>query len=311
MSQVEPEIVVAETQVVPVANEHNRSNARSRGYCFTWNNYPADYRLLLDGINARYIVAGEELAPTTGTPHLQGYVYFWDGRTPSAVRRLLPGCRIVVARGTGEQNKQYCSKTRPEDLVANERVYERGRLPISNAEKGAMERARYESAWDLAKVGDVESIDADIRLRLYTTLKRIQRDFMPTVPRLEAPCGVWIWGASGAGKSRLVLDTFPDLYPKPRNSWWDGYQGEDIVLVDDVDKFDVALGGKLKHWADCYPFIGEAKGSSVKIRPQKLFVTSQYKIEEIWNDRETLEALERRFVILEKIINVPLDLLRV
>lgn len=48
------------------------SNRRSRGWCFTWNNYPPNYRLLLDAINCRYIIAGQELAPNTGTPHLQG-----------------------------------------------------------------------------------------------------------------------------------------------------------------------------------------------------------------------------------------------
>jgi len=171
---------------------------------------------------------------------------------------------------------------------------------MSASEKGAMEQARYQDAWDLAKAGDIESIDADIRVRLYSSIRRIEKDYMPDVARLDAPCGTWIYGVSGAGKSRAVLDAYPQLYPKPRNNWWDGYQREDVVLLDDVDKFDVALGGKLKHWADCYPFIGENKGGSLKIRPKKFFVTSQYTIEQIWGDQETREALNRRFTSMEK-----------
>lgn len=281
---------------------------RSRAFCFTWNNYPDQYRLTLDGIQCRYVVCGEELAPTTGTPHLQGYIYFDNARTRGAVRRLLPGCHLIPALGNSEDNRNYCCKTRPVDLTPNVRIYERGSIPLTPADKGAMERARYDSAWALAKNGSIEEIDGDIRVRFYSALKRIQRDFMPPVQRLDSTCGIWIYGDSGAGKTRSVLDKFPDLYPKPRNVWWDGYQNERVVLVDDLDRFDVALGGKLKHWADCYPFIGECKGSSVKIRPRWLFVTSQYRIEDIWSDVETIDALRRRFVCIDKLKDIELDL---
>jgi len=45
---------------------------RSRKYVFTWNNYPPTYPGTLDDVLCKYVVAAEELAPTTGTPHLQG-----------------------------------------------------------------------------------------------------------------------------------------------------------------------------------------------------------------------------------------------
>lgn len=124
---------------------------------------------------------------------------------------------------------------------------------------------------------------------------------MPAVQPLDGVCGVWIHGLSGSGKTRAVLKAYPTCYIKPRNIWWDGYQNEEVVLVDDIDIFDRPLGGKLKHWADFSPFIGESKGGGLRLRPKKLIVTSQYKISDIWSDQETLDALMRRFTIIEKI----------
>jgi len=277
------------------------ANAKFRGWLFTWNNYPDTYRDTLDQLECRYICAGEEIAPTTGTPHLQGYVYFRGQKRLATMRGLLPGCHLLPANGTSLENRLYCGKLRPQDPEPNAIFYERGNIPIDPAAKGEAERVRWETAWSLAKLGQIETISPDIRVRQYTTLRRIERDYMPAVEPLTGVCGVWIYGLSGAGKTRGVLDAFPNAYPKPRTMWWDGYQGESVVIIDDIDRFDVKLGGHLKHWADCYCFIGESKGGSKKIRPSRVFVTSQYRIEDIWEDGETRDALNRRFHTIEKV----------
>lgn len=54
--------------------------------------------------------------------------------------------------------------------------------------------------------------------------------------------GIWIWGASGAGKSRLARDKFPNSYPKLCNKWWDGYKGQETVIMDDIGKDHKVLG---------------------------------------------------------------------
>lgn len=265
---------------------------RSRAWCFTWNNPPDTSYALLDELACRYLVYGKEFAPATRTPHLQGYVYYTHPRSLSAVRSDLPGCHLDIARGTPQQNFDYCSKDG--DFI------ERGDRPLSPADKGAGEIERYALTWTLAKAGRLEEIDADIRVRLYSTLLRIQRDFMPEVQALGGVCGVWIHGLSGCGKTRSVLSKYPEAYIKPRSIWWDGYQSEPVVLLDDLDNFDVRLGGLLKHWADFAPFIAEKKGGSIKIRPERLIVTSQFTIEEIWSDTQTRDALLRRFTVVPK-----------
>lgn len=274
---------------------------RSRGWCFTWNNYPLNYAETLDAIECQYIVAGREIGDS-GTPHLQGYVYFRNPLRATTLHGLLPGSHVEKTRGTPIQADEYCRKEDPDP-------YSRGQRPLGPQEKGEMESQRWETVWKLAKEGKVEEIEPRIRVGHYGALRRIERDYMPAVGRLDGPCGLWLYGVAGAGKTRAVLDTYPAAYPKPRTQWWDGYQGENIVYVDDVDIYDVKLGGSLKLWADAYPFIGEIKGGSRKIRPAKCIVTSQYRIEDIWADRETREALLRRFVVKEKIVGEEINLL--
>jgi len=267
-------------------------SSRYRSWCFTKNNYALSDCDSITRIPCRYVIIGEEVAPTTGTPHLQGYISFDNAKSFSSVAGLLPGCHLLVARGSAAQNTVYCSK--------GGKVHSAGVCPSDSAVGGRMESARWDRTWASAICGAIDEIDADIRLRYYTTLKKVGVDYMPAVRALERVCGLWIYGDSGSGKTRSVLASYPQAYIKPRNNWWDGYQSEDVVLLDDVDKFDRALGGKLKHWADFAPFIAEIKGGSRRIRPILLIVTSQYRIEDIWDDSETLAALNRRFKVIEK-----------
>jgi len=275
-------------------------NGRHRRWIFTCNNYTEADLDYFATIHVRFIIYGKEIAPTTGTPHLQGFVVLNSAKTVSATRKFLRRCRIDVARGSVASNITYCSKSG--DCV------QRGDPPSDPAEIGRAEIDRWNSAWDSAKRGELEEIPADIRIRSYTTLKRIHQDYMPPVEPLVSVCGLWIFGESGAGKTRAVLREFPTAFIKPRNNWWDGYQEEEVVLIDDIDKFDVALGGKLKHWGDFAPFIAEIKGGSRRIRPRLVIVTSQYVIGDIWKDRETQEALGRRFKLIEKLANVDVVL---
>jgi len=274
---------------------------RSRAWVFTWNNYDNAAFTLLNSLSCRFIVYGKEVAPTTNTPHLQGYVYFAHGKTNRTVRGILPGCHIERARGTTAQCIDYCKKDG--DFV------ERGDPPLSPAAKGELERSRWNEAYRLASTGNLAEIDSRILVPHYGNLSRIAADNMARVESLPCTTGIWLIGASGSGKSRGCREKFPNLYPKPLNKWWDGYREQETVLIDDVDRSHVQwIGGFLKIWADHYAFIAESKGKSREIRPKRILVTSQYAISDLFaGERELIEALERRFFNIGVRIGEPIQ----
>lgn len=237
---------------------------------------------------------GKELCPTTGTPHLQGFLILANPSTLSAIRKRLPGVHVECSLGSPDQNRVYCSKTGE--------FSEYGVPPVSDTAKGDREISRYSLAWDQATTGRLDDIDADIRIRCYNTLKRIKYDYRPVPEHLTSVCGTWIYGEAGCGKTTSVFTAYPDLYSKPiKSKWWDGYADQPIVLFDDVSIYERELGTLLKHAADSKTFYIESKGLQYPIRPTRVFVTSQYTIEEIWEDIKTREALNRRFTIINKI----------
>ncbi|AXH76879.1 MAG: putative viral replication protein [Cressdnaviricota sp.] len=273
-----------------------------RSFCFTYNNYPVEYNdddsldTWLHGFGCLYIVAGREISPTTETPHLQGYCRFKNPRSLTSIRALFPGCHIEPAKGTPLQCRTYCTK--------DSNFRELGPAPIDS---GALEKKRWDDALHSAKEGDFDSIPADIYIRYIGNLERIRRLTLPPLESLPVTCGYWIQGPTGSGKSRGVREKFPLVYPKPMNKWWDSYIDQEEVLIDDVDYNQANwIGNFLKIWADHYPFIAEFKGGSRLIRPKKIIVTTQYSIENLFNDSELQAALNRRFRLIKKAEGEPL-----
>lgn len=263
---------------------------RSRGYVFTLNNWAQEeVDALLQTQGHKYLIFGKEVG-SNGTPHLQGYICFKNKKSFKQVKELL-GDRyhIEAQKGSFEQAIDYCKKEGDYTEVGN--------APVSQKRKGELNAERWKRARTAAVEGRLEDVPDDIYVKYYRTLKVIAKDHMPRVPDADGTTGMWYWGDAGTGKSRTAREQYPEAYLKMANKWWDGYQGEDAVIIDDVDKNHACLGHHLKIWMDRYAFLGETKGGAIKIRPKVIIVTSQYRISEIWSDKETQDALYRRCLV--------------
>nr|WAE42261.1 MAG: replication associated protein [Cressdnaviricota sp.] len=256
--------------------------SKAKRWCYTLNNPTAPLNL-----DATYHIYGDEVGES-GTHHYQGFVIFKTQKRLTALKKLSPNAHWETTRGTNIQASEYCKK--------DGKFVETGELPKEkHILGGEATKRKYEEAFAQAKLGNLDEISADLRVKHYRTFKEIQKDYMLHLPPLDDTCGTWYYGHSGVGKSRRARDEHPSAYLKQSNKWWDGYQQEDAVIIDDFDKSHACLGHYLKIWADHYEFMGETKGGQIKLRPKHIIVTSQYQIEDVWDDVETVDALNRRF----------------
>ena len=134
--------------------------------------------------------------------------------------------------------------------------------PAEKAKKGAEARAlKFQQAWDLAKEGKIEEVDPELRLCHLKSLMVVRSFFHGQLENLEVLENEWIFGPPGCGKSRSVRERFPGAYIKNGTKWWDGYQNEEVVIMDDFElDFGKCFGHLIKIWSDHYPFKAEVKG---------------------------------------------------
>lgn len=260
---------------------------KTRGWCFTLNNYTEVERDAILSISCKYIIVGREVGENL-TPHLQGYIYFTNAKTLSQVKMVNGKAHFEAAKGTAAQNFDYCSK--------DGNFEERGEKPLSQAEKGQKGKEKLTEQWELAKKGEFfELPPAQIKVWEYIHMK-----YGAKCNDRDVLSNTWIFGPSGSGKSRYVREKYSSFYSKPMSKWWDGYANEDTIVLDDfAPEHGKYLGYFLKIWADHYAFNAEVKGGMLHIRPLNIVITSQYPIHRCFEEPETVSAITRRFSVLE------------
>lgn len=262
------------------------SDNRKRGWCFTLNNYDESHELVMYDMSqqAKYFCCGKEVGES-GTPHFQGCIYFENKKSFSQVKDLLPEAHWEPMKGTCEQASEYCKKDGD--------YYEDGEMPMTQKTKGVKGKEAILERWEKARQGRFDELPPE-QIKTY---EYIYRKYTEVHDRDELD-NLWICGPSGCGKSRWSRSEHPGCFVKSMTKWWDGYNHEDVVLLEDFDpRHSQYLAYYLKIWTDHYTFPAEVKGGTMKIRPKKFIVTSQYTLNECF-ENEDFHALSRRFKIV-------------
>ena len=174
---------------------------------------------------------------------------------------------------------------------------------ISNQDINAARHKKASLNKELLAMDPKEAVDQGyigvITLPQFLKAKRAYENLKDVPVLLDRSC-FWIYGEPRLGKSYACRVAYPELYEKAQNKWWDGYDGEDVVLIDDFDKQGACLGHLLKIWADNYRFNAEIKGGMVRPCYTTLLVTSNYTPDQIFkDDAELCEAVTARFKVIK------------
>jgi len=263
---------------------------RSRGWCFTVSNYTEDDIVTVKALThaSAYVIAGYEVAPKTGTPHLQGYVYYDSARSFDSMRKRLPRAHLEPARGTGEQNKKYCSKG---GLIC----IEEGVPPQQGA------RSDIESIYDMLRDGASMRavIETDPSLQCIQVAEKYLK--YNEAPRTAAAEVYWYVGPPGAGKSYAARQWLGDdchVASRTTSKFWDGYDAHKGVLIDDF-RADWCKFVELLGILDEGPYAVEVKGGSRQFKPAKIAITCPYTPEELYSAcSENLEQLTGRLTAI-------------
>lgn len=275
------------------------NNARSRAWCFTINNYgpnvPESLNNLQNNLQGSYLIYGYETAPTTGTPHLQGYIHLKNAKSFDRVRALLSGSTGVVgihierAVADAVANITYCSKG-GNFVELGERPQQGKRSDLDAVVRDINDG---HSLATVAESHPVEFIKFHAGISKLIGLSQKNRDSN------EQPIVVWLWGASGTGKTRFV-NQWSDVYWKdPTTKWWDGYENQSIVCLDDFRPHINLPFTYLLRLLDRYPLKLEVKGGYVNIQNPVIIITAPDPPDLMYADHhrdENLRQLERRIM---------------
>jgi len=208
------------------------NHAKFRNFCFTIFTITQPKQELVDWIlsqNARYTVVGDEICPTTGRRHYQGFVCFKNPRTFNAIRNLFKRYKphLEACKGSVDDNVDYCKKG-GDFVEAGDRPEQGRRYDLEGLRDRIMEGE--------LSLDELILMDPMVYHRYGRTLQRIEDLHHRTLYRTEMTKGTWIWGPSGVGKSHVALANYDPLrdyiYPND-NGWWDGYVGQERVIFND------------------------------------------------------------------------------
>jgi len=282
------------------ASESRPRGSQMRHWCFTLANYTPEELTKIDDLvangSATYVCYQGELCPTTGTPHLQGFVSFKNARQLGGVKRLIGSrAHLEPMRGTASQSVEYCRKEESRD-PNGPNFREFGVCPVGAGTPGA--RSDLSAVAQLIKDGkrarDVFDENPSLFIRNF---KGIERSIALLEPvRAWKTAVFWYYGPTGTGKSRRAQEEAPNAYWKdPSNSWWDGYEGHEDVIIDDY-RADFCKFSYLLRVFDRYPLSVQVKGGTRNFLAKRIFVTTPKSVSDTWISRtpEDLGQLSRR-----------------
>lgn len=276
---------------------------QQKRYTVTWNNYSDEtVQHLKDLYTAgilRYIVAGKEVAPKTGTLHLQIYLETTKKCTMKAVISLMNKNHVEIAGGDSKVNIDYCSKENDVVLNLGKPLTQGARTDIDDLYQDIKDGLTYE---DLFEKHFKLMLQYRKGVEEFLNIRDTRDRNMPNV-RI-------FWGKTGTGKTMGAYEHARSLgvvlFAYPGGGWYNGYRGQKVVLFDEFHgaKHQGLPFDKWKQICDRYPLQVPTKGGFMAFAPDDIFFTSNISPRNWWPDEvkpaDWWEQFERRITEIKE-----------
>lgn len=270
---------------------------QSRRFCFTsYNDEPPVW----DTTTMGYLCYQRESCPSTGRRHWQGYCEMLKKTTIGRMQKISK-CSWLVCRGTGEQNRTYCSKS---DSSEEGSWMEHGTM-FKQGQRTDLEGVA-EAIRGGASVDSIAEQQPHLFHQYGRTLERLETVRRKKAKRTHQTFITWIHGSTGTGKSRSLADRIANegrdianayWHPVSDRDWWDSYEQQEDVILDDFRgeiKFQVLL--KLADWHTTH--VSRRGLAPIPFISKHIWITSCSSPERVYagvcDDTERLDQLRRR-----------------
>lgn len=251
-------------------------------WVFTINNWEAEDITKLKSINFKYLIIGKEIGEN-GTPHIQGYVEFGGNWKLDRLKKNASSkAHWEKRKGTAEEASVYCKKDGDFEEIGE----------ISKKKQG--QRTDIQDVKNLVSQGKgmkdiVQEVTSYQAVRYAETLLKyveVKRTWKPEVK--------WYWGPTGVGKTRRAMEEANNPWVSAKNlKWFEGYDAHEDVIFDDF-RADFCTFHELLRLLDRYEIRVEVKGSSRQFLAKRIWITSCYPPNKVYQTREDIAQLERR-----------------
>lgn len=231
-----------------------------------------------------FVVFQKEKCPTTGREHFQWAMWFKEKIRFTTLQRKLPGCYIKQVRGDKtEKARDYCMK----EETRIDGPWQYGKAPnwLESATK-----VNFKHLFEKVKRGDSQaSMWEEEPVLMARHYKAVDAATAALVPERESVNEVkvhYLWGPTGTGKTRYVMETFgKEIYAWEPGKWWPKIlPKQKILLIDDLDKESAktVTARKWKRLLDRYPVQEESKGGFQQVPFTTIYITSNWAPEEVF-----------------------------
>ncbi len=217
----------------------------------------------------KYMLAGEEVCPDTGTSHIQGYLQCERSVRRSVIQNLfqtgpetgIPNTRLATATAGWQSNYDYCRKIGKhltKEKPQGNSYTEAGTPDKKAFREGQGHRTDVYEAYNMLVAGDamvdVLHHNPPAWLKSHSGFSKMEALLrMERAPAQRDVKVIWIEGPTGIGKTHAVHALEADLHVQHMThgfKYWDGYSNQEAVLIDEYSNSDKigALLAYLDKW---------------------------------------------------------------